>query len=307
MHRPLAPLILAVLLPMATGQALAAPLDLNLPQGMTQTAETAETMASLALPKAPMAQGKIALHQHDAPLMRRAFRGPLQAGMAPHAVMADLRAQAVAAGYTVAFECESAHCGGFDFRYALNLLPEPDMHVDLGNFRYLHASKGEGDVLRVLTLVVSNSAQNAFVHITEIGADVLPAPRVVAATMSAPPPDAVVTGVARLLEGVDFASGQALVRDVQAAAMVELAQTLNNNPNLRATVIGHTDSSGKASANAALSLARAHAVRKALIQTHGIDAARLTAEGRGGAEPVASNDTAEGRAQNRRIEVLLRP
>ena len=69
-------------------------------------------------------------------------------------------------------------------------------------------------------------------------------------------------------------------------------------------VVGHTDAIGTKAYNQALSLKRANAVKQ-YLQTHGIDAAKLTSEGKGATEPVASNKTAQGRAKNRRVEINI--
>lgn len=83
-----------------------------------------------------------------------------------------------------------------------------------------------------------------------------------------------------------------------------LAQFLSENDNYALIIEGHTDSTGEADYNAALSARRADAVRSALM-SRGIDGARLRSRGLGEAYPVASNDTAEGRQQNRRVEVIV--
>jgi outer membrane protein OmpA-like peptidoglycan-associated protein len=72
-------------------------------------------------------------------------------------------------------------------------------------------------------------------------------------------------------------------------------------------VVGHTDYVGSADTNVALSLARAKAVVQALVQKYGIDAARLAPFGAGPYAPVATNDTEDGRAKNRRVELVKRP
>jgi outer membrane protein OmpA-like peptidoglycan-associated protein len=79
---------------------------------------------------------------------------------------------------------------------------------------------------------------------------------------------------------------------------------LNDNPELRITVIGHTDTNGDPISNVALSVARAEAVRAALVQL-GAQADRITTEGVGGSQPLVPNDTPAQRKQNRRIEIQV--
>jgi outer membrane protein OmpA-like peptidoglycan-associated protein len=81
---------------------------------------------------------------------------------------------------------------------------------------------------------------------------------------------------------------------------------MRQDPQLTAHIVGYTDDRGPEDANLRLSLQRAEAARDYLVQRHGIGAGRITVEGRGSAEPVASNETAEGRAMNRRAEIILR-
>ncbi len=83
-----------------------------------------------------------------------------------------------------------------------------------------------------------------------------------------------------------------------------LAEFLGEHENYALVIEGHTDSTGEADYNAALSSRRADAVRAALV-SRGIDAARLRAHGLGEAYPVASNDSAAGRQQNRRVEIIV--
>ena len=71
-------------------------------------------------------------------------------------------------------------------------------------------------------------------------------------------------------------------------------------------VEGHTDSSGTAAVNNELSRKRAEAVRDYLVE-RGVPADRITAEGHGADQPVAENSTAEGRANNRRVEIVVKP
>ena len=88
------------------------------------------------------------------------------------------------------------------------------------------------------------------------------------------------------------------------AELSKLAKLMQTNPTLRIELGGHTDNVGADAANLSLSDQRAQAVRDNLIGS-GIDAARITAKGYGETRPVATNDTEQGRALNRRTEVTV--
>ena len=113
------------------------------------------------------------------------------------------------------------------------------------------------------------------------------------------------TGAGRYIlgEGV-FAAGRADLTAAAAAQLDEAAAFVAAAPGRRARIEGHTDSRGSANLNQALSQQRAEAVRDALV-ARGVEASRLVAVGRGSDRPVASNDTPEGRARNRRVEIIL--
>jgi outer membrane protein OmpA-like peptidoglycan-associated protein len=101
-----------------------------------------------------------------------------------------------------------------------------------------------------------------------------------------------------------FASGSANLPARQLPTLDRTAALLSARPELVARIEGHTDSSGNAEINQRLSQQRAEAVRAALIE-RGIDPERLVAEGAGAARPIADNATAQGRRQNRRVEIYV--
>ncbi|NOG32058.1 OmpA family protein [Halomonas sp. TBZ9] len=107
---------------------------------------------------------------------------------------------------------------------------------------------------------------------------------------------------ALVLEGVNFEFDSArLTTDAQQILRV-VAERLVNNPNVRVSIEGHTDSRGSADYNKRLSQSRAESVAAYLNQL-GVSADRMMATGYGEERPVASNDTAAGRAENRRVEL----
>lgn len=106
-----------------------------------------------------------------------------------------------------------------------------------------------------------------------------------------------------VLEGVVFETGSAKLRPESHARLDAVVEYMTHKPSARIQVSGHTDNVGNARTNQRLSEARARAVRDYLVGK-GVDGARIEAVGYGDERPVASNDTEEGRQQNRRIEAI---
>jgi len=112
--------------------------------------------------------------------------------------------------------------------------------------------------------------------------------------------------VVTMPQDILFATDSAVVRPDLQSDLFALANNLRTYPNSRVEVIGHTDSTGSSSYNLGLSTRRANAVSSVLMQG-GVAPGRITTIGRGEDEPVASNLTEAGRAQNRRVEIIIRP
>lgn len=229
-------------------------------------------------------------------------------------IMAPLRDQLIDAGFRPLFECDTQACGGFDFRYELDLLPEPDMHVNLGDFRYFSAQRGES--AEFVSLMVSRSALTGFVQITRVGAS--EAGGGFTASTKTPAPEAPVIPqpdgpIAEQLESLGhatlddltFRTGSSELGGSEFASLSDLAAYLKAKPDRRVMLVGHTDAQGALSGNITLSRLRARAVRERLIQQYDIPPDQIEADGVGFLAPRASNLTPEGRTQNRRVEVIL--
>jgi outer membrane protein OmpA-like peptidoglycan-associated protein len=292
----------------------------------TPSGERREEVASYAVPTGPWRAGVIPTVMAEGAIDQTSWKLAAP-GKSTLELLQPLRAQVKADGFVPVFECESQGCGGFDFRYGTDILPEPGMHVDLGDYRFLAAKREGANGTDWLTLIVSRSADTGFVQLTVIGAEPMGAPDLSVSTKStfdpgvglsdpvtpvepaaAPAPLALALepGTPVVLDGLAFASGKAVLEPGDYTSLTDLAAWMAANPQAMVELVGHTDGSGNADANIALSLARAEATRDALLVL-GVAADRVAVRGAGPADPIADNATPEGRAQNRRVEVILTP
>lgn len=104
--------------------------------------------------------------------------------------------------------------------------------------------------------------------------------------------------------GIYFDFDKADIKPESEPTIKEIAKFLKDNPEIKVYIVGHTDNIGKLEYNMDLSRRRAEAVVKELVEKYGIEKERLKAFGVGPLAPVASNDTEEGRAKNRRVEIV---
>jgi OOP family OmpA-OmpF porin len=104
---------------------------------------------------------------------------------------------------------------------------------------------------------------------------------------------------------VTFDSGKAVVKAEHDAEITKLANFLKENPDLKVEIQGHTDNVGNANTNKKLSEDRAMAIKQRLVTQNGIASDRVTSVGYGQEKPIASNDTAEGKLANRRVEAVI--
>ncbi|MBP1688640.1 MAG: hypothetical protein H6Q33_4783, partial [Deltaproteobacteria bacterium] len=134
------------------------------------------------------------------------------------------------------------------------------------------------------------------------GAAIPPPPPVAQAAPPPPPPPAKKKIV---LRSVHFDFDKATLKSEAKPILDEAVQVLKQEGSVDIVVEGHTDSVGTDQYNLGLSRRRAETVRTYLVE-HGVARSRITAEGLGESKPVASNDTADGRAQNRRVELHVK-
>jgi outer membrane protein OmpA-like peptidoglycan-associated protein len=110
--------------------------------------------------------------------------------------------------------------------------------------------------------------------------------------------------VVSLSGGILFETGKSALKTDAQVSLAKLAGILLMIPNTNIQIEGHTDATGTEEKNAKLSLERASAVME-FLESQGVEKARMSAKGLAAAQPVASNDTPDGRAKNRRVEIVV--
>ncbi len=288
----------------------AAAQELTLPAAARQLSDRVSALDSYALPIATHDGRSVPARRFEGRVERRTWRID-GATLTTLQLLQPLRDQVTAAGYRILFECRDRDCGGFDFRFDTEVVPAPDMQVDIRNYRFVSAVREPDEALGLL---VSHSRTAAYIQIIRVGPAgdaqpvAAPEPGIGPPPQDGPAPDPMQELIQRghvILRGLDFATGAAALAPGPHAGLQRLAEHLRDNPGLRIALVGHTDSAGSLADNIALSKRRAQAVRDYLVRNHGLAASRVEAEGMGYLAPVASNLTPEGREANRRVEAIL--
>lgn len=303
--------ILAIILVALPRLALA--LDLEMPGGARLVYEQVTGPDSYAFPTGAFAHGALPVEQVTGHVSRQVFRIDTP-GMTSLQLFEPLREKVIAAGLEAVLDCDSEYCGGFDFRFQTEVVPAPDMYVNLTDFRFLSAKRQVESGTEYLSLMVSGSDLSGYVQLirvspTKIKPIILTKPIVPQLPVTVQP----AIGASQSLEADGFTILSDLTFKVGSATLAQgpflsldaLALYLNAHPEQRIMLVGHTDADGDLDNNIALSKRRAGAVLDRLVAVHDVDPARLSAEGVGYLSPVSSNLTAQGRDNNRRVEAVL--
>ncbi|MBW7921041.1 MAG: OmpA family protein [Rubellimicrobium sp.] len=286
----------AVLPPVA-----AVALELTMPATAERVVEDITPVGAYALPAGPWADGTLPVHVTEGRVTRQVWRVE---GSGDLDVIRALRAQLEAQGLAVLLDCAARDCGGFDFRFATEVLPPPRMQVDLAAFRFLAA---EGPGPEAAGVLFSPGDDALFVQVITVAPEGAPGPAPVAAD-PAPSGDigAALERAGRVvLADLLFPSGSAQLGAGDYGSLAALAAWLAADPSRVVALVGHTDAQGSLETNTALSRRRATSVMERLATDYGVPRRQMRAEGVGWLAPVASNLTPEGREANRRVEAVL--
>ena len=293
----------------------AAALDLSLPAAARQTAERQTSADIYHAPTGAFVDGTLPTTSVEGEIHRSAWRIE-RAGVTPLQAMRPLREQVIEAGYEIVLDCDSATCGGFDFRFATEVLLGPHMYVNIRDYHFVTGVRqAEGMVDEAITLLTSSTASAAYVQIIRAQSAALVtdfnivSQGVLESVEDDVAQDALEAKMLRdghvVLDDLDFDVGTTELGAGPFASLIWLSAFLQSQPDQRIALVGHTDTVGGLQTNIAVSRARARSVRQRLIESYGIDGAQLDAEGMGYLAPRANNLSSEGRQQNRRVEVIL--
>lgn len=294
---------------------LAAPaLALDLPAPARLSAEGGGSDGTLAIATGPWTESGVPMREVTGTIRHEAWLLP-DTSLTPRQMLDPLEAQLAADGFEPVFTCRDRECGGFDFRYALELLPEPGMHVDLGNYLYLATMRPDG---AAVALTASRGGGAGYIHISRAGPDIPevsavpppdpPEPDATTADPDPLPDESIAALMARnghvVLNDLEFSTGASELSSIAFPSLIELAAWLNADPGRRVVLVGHSDAVGALDTNVTLSRQRAEAVAERLQNAHGVAEGQISAEGVGYLAPIATNATPEGRAANRRVDAV---
>jgi len=200
-------------------------------------------------------------------------------------------------GFKTIYECDGSDCGISNFGPTESGWGET--WYGGGHHQYSgKLSRASGDIYVNLHV----NTDTAFLDIVEAKAMTVGSLTVNAAALAS---DIETSGHVAVY-GVYFDTGKADIKPESSAALLEISKLLKQGSNLKLYVVGHTDNSGDLQGNVDLSRRRADSVLKVLETTYGINSDRLLAFGNGPYAPIASNHTEDGKAKNRRVELVER-
>lgn len=309
----------------AAAMAIALPLastamQLNFPRNAMLTGEKTVSHGSYHMPVGSWKNDGLQTILAEGEITQQAWKISAS-GLTSLQILDPLKAQLSDAGFDLVFECETDSCGGFDFRFETEVMPEPVMHVDLGDFRFLAAQRMTGARPEYISLFVSRSQNAGFIQLMRVG-EASDSVQLVTSTENPAmvtqaegvadiaPPDLPLDRALEetghfILDDLQFETGSSDLGDDNFPSLTSLADYLGTNPTRTVALVGHTDATGSLKVNIAVSQKRANSVMHRLISDYGVDKTQISAEGNGFLSPRASNLTEGGRAQNRRVEVII--
>jgi OmpA-OmpF porin, OOP family len=213
-------------------------------------------------------------------------------------------------GFELVFDCSDQNClaGNLQDPYLLGQQLDPEnndstSYFDHARYTLMKRSANGADVYAAILTGEDKGRTTAFVQVVEVKA--MEGDKV--QVMNSSDLDQAIARTGKVaVYGLLFDYDKAALKPESKPTLDEIAKLLTSKPELRLNIVGHTDNRGTAEYNLDLSSRRAQSVMRALTQDYAITADRLTASGAGLTMPVAPNDTEDGRAKNRRVELVAK-
>ena len=212
-------------------------------------------------------------------------------------------------GFEVIFECDFRSCGSFNFRFNANIVNEPQMHVDLGDYKFITLKASTSGKINFITYIISKGSNIGYVQLNAYGKN-----------LSKKNNSKTNKGFndnwipnfndlkgSIILQGLRFKTGSSDITDANIKILSSLANYLILNDSEKIILVGHTDASGSLKNNIMLSKERAESVKNLFVAQFNVNPDQIATNGVGFLAPIASNETEKGRDQNRRVEVIIMP
>ena len=229
----------------------------------------------------------------------------------------NLKKQLKNSEFEILYECNSKSCGGFDFRFNTVILPDPEMHIDLGSFIFFSGRSLSKNPREFVSCIVSRGGESLFVQLFVIGDKAVSNLKIKslnkvsesvegnASSLRGTIKDLLDLNGSAILSDVVFKAGSSELMEGDYLSLVDLAKYLKENKDIKIALVGHTDSEGDLAKNIELSRDRAEMVKKKLISEFRVKEERLDFHGIGFLSPRSSNLSSKGRSDNRRVEVIV--
>lgn len=299
---------LSIVLALTLSHPAFAGLDVPYPSGIERLFTEQTENGTHRVPIAPWSQQSSVPHEKRSGTVTVSTFELRATSITPAQVAAPIRQALQDAKFEITLDCMSNECGGFDYRVNTPIISPPNMYVNLRDFLSITGTKGSNQIINIL---ISRVGERVYIQERRVdpAADApVTASKIKTTTQPTPTTnmsDQFIQTGAVTLDGLDFTSGSTKLGEGPFSILSELADYLRQNPNTKIVLVGHSDAVGGLEGNIAISKQRAEAVRQRLISKYGIQKLRITAQGIAYLSPRASNQTPEGREQNRRVEAVV--
>ncbi|MGR3634697.1 MAG: OmpA family protein [Shimia sp.] len=309
-------MIRRVAIALALGVGLpAAAFEPALPDGAQVVANEPVVSRIYALPTGAYEDGAVPVDRVPGDVRQRSWR--IASGFDGTAALAsNLASQLLKEDYDILFSCDAAACGGFDFRFDVEVMLPPLMFVDLSDYVFLSALKSSQDGLHAVGIMISRTDRAGMLQVIDVGPSIEvvrgrpklrpgSVPERLTVPQASPEAYPLESAGYKTLRDLEFETGSSQLGAGPFSSLEDLATFLKADAGRRVALVGHTDAVGGLDVNIEISRRRATAVMQRLIEAHGVPKSQLEAQGVGYLAPVASNQTEAGRTANRRVEAVL--